>query len=188
MKKTKMLIAGVGLFLSFCMVLTGCSGKGVGGSNGNGSNGTTVVSGKVSLSGALSTKASMLKTMFSVPTGKPGTKAYREQAATISATALSMVLNASLYATSLSGAKVEMYNADHPEWLFPVASGSTQQDGTYTLSSMTNASSNEGATYQDGDPIPAGKYTLLATKFKAGQKPLVAVQTLVKILPATYRM
>ncbi|MHB8844669.1 MAG: RHS repeat domain-containing protein [Nitrospirota bacterium] len=51
----------------------------------------------------------------------------------------------------------------------------------YTLSSMTNASKNAGSQYTDGDSIPAGNYTLVAySGFGLGQKPIVAVQSIVK--------
>lgn len=169
-------------FLSFLLVLVGCSGSGKGGSTGSGS-GTTVVSGKVTLSSSI------------VGLGKPSLRSLAANAALFKDTAtgtadspmiprdttITKVLNAPSLATVLANALVDMYDADHPEWLFPIASGSTDSNGDYTLSSMTNASRNTGATYKDGDPIPAGNYTLVAySGFGLGQKPIVAVQSIVK--------
>lgn len=162
------------------MILSGCSGKGTGGTGGSGS-GTTVISGKVTLSGSVaSSKTAYLKGLSSTPTSKPGSKAFYEQAAKAPVTGMTSVLNPSLQAAALSNAKVDLYDADHPEWLFPIASGSTDGNGDYSLSSMSNAANNPGAAYKDGDPIPAGKYTLVAYKAAFGQKPIVAVQTVVK--------
>jgi hypothetical protein len=178
MKKHDMLTAVAGLVLSVCMVLAGCSGKGVGGSGGNGS-GTTVVSGKVTLSSSILAGKPSLKEMFSVPPAKPGTKAYREMSQGLPVDGLNKVLFAPGDPAPLSNATVELYDADHPEWLLPISAGNTDSSGDYSLSTMTNASRNEGATYADGDPIPAGKYTLIAFKNGLGQKPVVAVQTIV---------
>jgi hypothetical protein len=95
-------------------------------------------------------------------------------------------LNFAFYAPSFIGATVDMYDADHPEWLYPVATGTTASDGSYTLSSMANAAKNQGATYEDGDSIPAGSYTLVAySGFGLGQKPTVAVQSIVKNFEGT---
>lgn len=171
----------VSTILLLCLVvMSGCSGSGKGGSSGSGS-GTTVVSGKVTLSGSvISSKAAYLKGISSVPTAKVGSKTFFQQAANAPTNGLTSVLNAPLFATSLVGAKVDLYNADHPEWLYPIAAGSTDANGDYTLSSMSNAANNPGASYRDGDPIPVGKYTLVAYKAVFGQKPQVAVQTVVK--------
>lgn len=167
------------LSLLFLTVMVGCSGSGKGGESTAGS-GTTVVSGKVSLSSTvLTSKASHLKRMYAVPPAKPGTKAYRELSRSLPVEGLNKALFAAGDPTPLGNATVELYDADHPEWLYPVAVGVTDSSGDYSLSTMTNASQNDGASYANGDPIPAGKYTLIAYKGGLGQKPVVAVQTIV---------
>ena len=177
MKKRHILIL-ITLILSALLVFSGCTGKGSGGTGGTGSSsGTTVISGKVTLSGSVSKP--QLNALFTAPSGKPGSKSFLEQASKMPVNGVTTVLNSSLQATALSNAKVELFDADHPEWLYPIAIGQTDGNGDYTLSSMSNAANNPGATYIDGDPIPAGKYTLVAYKAALGQKPQVAVQTVV---------
>ena len=178
MKKRMFLTSILLSILIVAMALSGCSGKGVGGIFGSSSSGTTVVSGKVSLSSSILSKSGQLNSMFSVPSAQPGTKSFKEQSEQLTVSGLSNVLLAPLQASALLGARVDLYDADHPEWLYPVASGVTDQNGNYTLSTMTNAALNSGTTYNDGDPIPAGKYTLVAHK-ELG-KPVIAVQSLVK--------
>lgn len=177
MKTRRTINSLIALMIVAGMLLGGCSGSGVGGIFGKGS-GTTVVTGKVTLSGSILGKPGMISSgMF--PTGQTGTT-------TGVITGLNMKLNAGLYATAFSDATVDMYDADHPEWLFPVATGQTASDGSYTLSSMTNSAKNQGATYKDGDPIPAGSYTLVAySGFGLGQKPTVAVQSIVQNFEGT---
>lgn len=166
------------ILLSFLMVIGGCSGSGKGGSSGSGS-GTTVVSGKVTLSASVTGQKPSLKEMFSVPIGKPGSKSYHEMTRSLPVDGLQKMLGAPGDASPLSNATVDLYDADHPEWLFPVATGSTDAEGNYSLSTMTNASKNDGAGYIDGSPIPVGNYTLVAFKGGIGQQPVVAVQTIV---------
>lgn len=160
------------------MVMTGCSGSGKGGSSSSGS-GTTVVSGKVTLSAAITSQKPSLKAMFSVPIGKPGSKSYQEMTRSLPVDGLQKMLGAPGDSSPLSNATVDLYDADHPEWLFPVATGSTDSNGNYSLSTMTNASKNIGSGYLDGSPIPVGNYTLVAFKGGIGQQPVVAVQTIV---------
>ena len=178
MKRFFSLTAASTIILSFLIVISGCSGSGKGGSSGSGS-GTTVVSGKVTLSATISSQKPSLKAMFSVPIGKPGSKAYNEMTGSLPVDGLQKMLGAPGDPSPLSNATVDLYDADHPEWLFPVATGSTDTDGNYSLSTMTNASKNEGAGYLDGSPIPVGNYTLVASKGGIGQQPVVAVQTIV---------
>jgi len=186
MKKRDMVTAAAGLVLSFCMVLAGCSGNGVGGSNGG--SGTTIVSGKVTLSSSLLGKPGQMNLQLQkqLPIDLLGGKASGNTISNTVLTSANDKLNAALSTPSFSGATVDMYDSDHPEWLYPVATGTTASDGSYTLSSMTNAAKNEGATYKDGDPIPAGSYTLVAySGFGIGQKPTVAVQSIVKNFEGT---
>lgn len=179
MKRTGLWTMIAVVLVSLMLVLAGCSGGGTGGSSGSGA-GTTTVSGKVTLSASVVGlgKPSLLKALLA------GIIASQDLAAGTTGiaadTSLLQKLNAPLFQSALANAEVDMYNADHPEWLFPVSSGTTDAEGNYTLSRMTNASKNSGATYADGDPIPAGSYTLVAyTGFGLGQKPIVAVQSIV---------
>jgi hypothetical protein len=158
--------------------MCGCSGSGKGGTFGSGS-GSTVVSGKVTLSASITGQKPSLKEMFSVPIGKPGSKSYHEMTRGLPVDGLQKMLGAPGDASPLSNATVDLYDADHPEWLFPVATGSTDSGGNYSLSTMTNATKNEGAGYLDGSTIPVGNYTLVASKGGIGQQPVVAVQTIV---------
>ncbi len=81
----------------------------------------------------------------------------------------------------LSDANVELYNADKPEWLYPIAVTLTDGSGNYTLSKLTHAADN-GNAYTDGDPLPAGKYTIIAYKYDINTSTfLVAVQAYVKL-------
>ncbi len=56
---------------------------------------------------------------------------------------------------------VYLYDANHPEWLYPVASAQVVA-GSYKLSKTAFAELN-GNAYKNDQPIPAGKYTLYAT-------------------------
>jgi methionine-rich copper-binding protein CopC len=80
----------------------------------------------------------------------------------------------------LTSATVELYNADHPEWLYPVSTVLSDGSGNYTLNTLAN-SANNGGLYTNGDSIPSGKYTVVAYKFDSGNGKLyVAVQAFVK--------
>ena len=170
------------ILVSYLMVMGGCSGSGKGGSEGGGS-GTTVVSGKVTLSSSILSKPGLLlaqKQSLSLLGGALGKTSGISAMKTLQS-GVNEKLNTAFYASTFSGATVDMYDADHPGWLFPIATGTTASDGSYTLSNMTNAAKNSDAKYRDGDSIPAGNYTLVAySGFGLGQKPIVAVQTIVK--------
>ncbi len=135
------------IFLSILMVMGGCSGSGKGGSSTIGS-GSTVVSGKVTLSASIvgngKTQLSKSKFLADVASLRPPIQGAADRPAYLPDYDLLNKLNAASFATALANAQVDMYDADHPEWLFPVSSGSTDSDGNYTLSSMTNASKNSG--------------------------------------------
>lgn len=154
---------------------------------------TTTISGKVTLSSTLSSSPAMNKAMLSAPKGKPGSKLYRAskgkagKSTALSSAVLAPVLNA----VAFSSGTVWLYDSDHPEWLYPVASSPTGTDGSYSMTKLENAAANNNA-YKDADPIPAGNYTLLA--FKAGgfdpilgttTTALVAVQTVVSKFEGT---
>lgn len=167
--------------LLFLLVsFAGCSGGGTGGDTTGGS-GTTVVSGKVTLSSSVIGKPQLLRKAAEQGQLQQVTRSADGQRLPQPDLDALMKLNQPLFEVAMANASVDMYDADHPEWLYPVASGSTDSNGDYTLSSMTNASRNPGSTYTDGSAIPAGNYTLVAySGFGLGQKPTVAVQSIVK--------
>ena len=196
-KVTDKFLSGL-LALSLALLFAGCSGGGGGSSSagtGSGSTtpATTTVAGKVTLSSAVSSKPTLMKSMLNAPKGKPGSKAYK---ASLKATSplKSATLAKVLSTIAFANGDVYLYNADHPEWLCPISTGKTDASGNYSLSTLSSAACNAN-NYKDGDPIPAGNYTLMA--FKAGgydpilgtvTKNLVAVQTIVSSFTGTVAM
>ncbi|AJQ97321.1 Ig-like domain-containing protein [Gynuella sunshinyii] len=97
---------------------------------------------------------------------------------------------------ALANAYVYLYDADHPEWLSPVAQDLTDSSGGYDFSSYgctdrvsiaqcsTSAAANDNA-YVDGDPLPAGTYTMLVYK-PSTFDPIAGVTSdpIVAVLPA----
>ena len=186
--------------LALGLLMAGCSGKGSGGNEatttststgGSGSGNSTIIKGKVSLSNSVLTKpaaATFANLRFRDPSalGLWSRKATAGQTFKATATNMNSKLNAPFFASAFSAATVDMYDADHPEWLYPVSTTTTDSDGSYTLSTMANAAKNTGATYSDGDSIPVGNYTIVAyTGFGLGEKPTVAVQSIVKNFDGT---
>lgn len=169
------------LVLSLGLFLNACSKSG-GGGGGGGSTpaATATVSGKVTLSstvsGAPAAKARYLKAMATMPKGKPGSKAFRAAKNTTS-TLLGKTFNVASTDIPLTDAWVYLYDADHPEWLFPVAQTTTDSvDGTYTLTTMKNCTKNAGSNCTDNvTPIPAGNYTFFAWKSTPGSTKIIAV-------------
>lgn len=146
------------LLVSALLVLfNGCNGGGGGGgSSGGGStaSGSTTVSGSVSLSSSVMTPSLR--------------KASNKNAASFAA------------GSALADATVELFNADHPEWLYPVAVALTGASGSYTLNVLSHATDNGGA-YTDGNAIPSGNYTVMAHKYDGNTAKLyVGVQAYVK--------
>ncbi len=170
------------ILLTMALIITSCGGGGGGGGGtpdtgggGDGGGGTTpattTISGKVTLSSTVSKPS--YKSLGGAPMGRPGSDLYLSTLPTSG-------LNKTFMATDipLNNADVWLYDADHPEWLAPIAETTADANGDYTLSTLTNAALNNGA-YTEGALIPAGKYTLVAWKFTLGSKPLVATQTIV---------
>lgn len=179
------------------LLLAACSGGG-GEPAGAGSTATATISGKVTLSGSTAGKPAMMtKAMLSAPKGKPGSKAYKA-----SRKSAPTALNSALLATvpsALAGAEIYLYAADHPEWLCPVATATSDANGDYTLDKLNGARKDaygsviqtfaacNGDVYKEGDPIPAGNYTFMAVRAQindpmTGKKlsdRLIAVQTVV---------
>ena len=193
------------LVLASFFGLSACeNGVDGGGSIGGGvgtTDSTVVVSGKVSLLGGSSGGASLklstsqkLSSMTSVPQGEPGSRTYMKSRQTVQKTNPDGgFLRA---ATVIDNATVLLYNAEHPEWLYPVSSSTTDSSGNYLLKVLKNSSLNLDSAgnpvYTDGDYIPEGNYTLLA--FKPGgfdpilgitTDPIVAVQTVVNSFTGT---
>jgi len=186
----KRLFSLLSLVLSLSLLLVACSGGG-GGSSSSGGGGstptpvaTTTISGKVTLSSTVTGKPSAGKSrmMLTAPSGRPGSKTYLASRKTSSSLRTALSGSNTL---PLDGANVWLYDADRPEWLFPVAETFADAQGNYTFTVLKNAAKNKNATYTDGASIPAGKYTLVAWKFTIGQKPLVATQTIVNKFDGT---
>lgn len=134
-------------------ILTACGGGGGGGGGNTPASGTTTVTGKVTLSSTVAKPKRTASTVVSYATGTEG----------------------------LADATVELYNADKPEWLYPVASVLSDSTGVYLLSSYKNAGNN-GNAYTDNASIPKGNYTIIAYKYDSGRgKLFVAVQPYVKM-------
>ena len=179
--KNRLNIIAVVLVCAVLASLASCSGSGVGGSSFDLSK--TRVQGKVMLSGSVA------------GISKPGLAAFNSALNTSKAlsgsvannfvpgTDLSKVLEAAGApgdALALANATVELYDADHPEWAYPVAISLSDTQGNYDLSVLANSTEN-GATYINGDAIPAGHYTVIASKFNTNVgKLFVGVQAVVK--------
>jgi hypothetical protein len=96
----------------------------------------------------------------------------------------------------VSNAFVYLYDAEHPEWLAPVAQDITTSSGGYEFDSygctdnvsvsdcVSDAATNDNA-YVDGDPLPQGVYTMLIYK-PSTFDPILGVTTdpIVSVLPA----
>jgi hypothetical protein len=97
---------------------------------------------------------------------------------------------------AVSNAYVYLYDAEHPEWLGPVAQDVTNNDGEYVFEAYgctdnvssadcsSDAATNDDA-YVDGDPLPFGIYTMLVYK-PSTFDPITGVTTdpIVSVLPA----
>jgi len=174
-------ISSILFSLAMALLLTSC---GIGDGLDITSSATTTISGKVTLSSTVTAKPAMMAATLAKARQQPG--AYKPGAsegsnlmATLSATKLGAP------AVALQTATIELYDADKAEWLLPVASASTNPDGTYTLGTLINAASNlnpDGtAAYVNGKPLPSGNYTVIVSKYDTFYgKLLVAVQAIVK--------
>lgn len=185
-------VALLSVALSFFTI--SCGGGGGGGSAGGGGTTptTTTISGKVTLSSTVTGKPAMMKAMNTINkarmSAKSGSIAYNP----LTVSQMDKVLQATgvSLATALSNANVEVYDADKPEWLYPVATTTTSSTGDYTIEKLCSptdiagsASLNSayGATYKCGDSIPVGNYTIITSKYDVNYGSLfVAVQAVVK--------
>lgn len=152
--------------------IVGCGGGGGGGGGTTGGGGgatTTTISGKVALSstvgGSTALKAKPLGAsapMMANAKGRPYGKAMKGSPSAPGNRLGKVVQRAASQAASwISGATVSLYDADHPEWLYPVATADTDSNGSFTLSALKNAAKNSNA-YTDAGTIPSGNYTLIA--------------------------
>ena len=136
--------------VAFALLLAGCGGGGGPAASGGGGSATATVSGKVTLSDTVTNakpqfqQAAMMKAMLNAPKGKPGSKAYAASSRTTTASSplRSAVLDKALNVAAFANGTVYLYNADHPEWLFPVAETTTASDCSYTLSVLKYAALN----------------------------------------------
>ncbi len=176
----KRLFAVSAVILSIAIVLNSCSGGGssgtlftpdLGGGTGVHST-TTTISGTVQLSSTVSSKLSSGTTYKVAATGSTMDKVLTA-AGVKQAISMPPLVNAAM----------KLYNADQPDWIYPVSQVFTDSLGRYKFDVLMNADLNGGGTaYVNGDPIPAGNYTVIATNDTtvSGGKQYVAVQTIVK--------
>ena len=173
-KEQKGFLWSVIFFISLALILPACGGGGGGTTSGGTTTpSTTTISGKVSLSstaggGTTGLKArpkATLHPMLAKAKGGQLGKAMKGEPGSLGNRLSKVVQRAVSNAPSyLASATVDLYDADHPEWLYSIATATTDANGSFSLSTLTNASKNSeyGATYTDGGSIPAGNYTLIA--------------------------
>lgn len=200
------------LLLGLSLALYSCGGSGSGtgiAGDGSGTIGatSTTVSGKVALSSVSSSSGS----------GKPGPSLAKSNAAYKAARQMrksgidEQIINSSIRQMLgsgfskaagiermalqagfddefiLSGAVVQLFDAEHPEFIYPIAEALSDENGSFILNKLRYADSNNplalvnSSQYVNGDPIPVGRYSLIASKFDANiGKLFVAVQSIVK--------
>ena len=175
----------IACIVSMMLVLSGCSDGGGSGDANSAAPATTQVSGKVTLSSVVSGGAASLKPSLHAKRANE----IRKSKARIASNATNAKSKAGRTAAARSkvqlskanrktrldelaervisrapvdvlSANVYLFDADHPEWLKPVAQDQTDVDG-YSLDVYMNAADN-GNAYVDGAPIPSGNYTLVA--------------------------
>ncbi len=133
---------------------------------------TTTISGKVTLSstvgGTSSLKArpkAMMSPMLATTQGKPFGKTMKGSPSSPGNRLGKVIQRAISQAPSaIANATVSLYDADHPEWLYPVAKVTTGSDGSFTLSTK-NTNPSTGAADTSGAAIPTGSYTMIAVGF-----------------------
>lgn len=181
-------ILSVVLAAALALLLAGCGGGGGGASSsGTSAATTTTISGKVTLSSTVTGKPTMMAKMLNKARLQKAGKGGKNKPDTNQNPSLLKALSATTLSapTSLNSATIELYDADKPEWVAPVAVALSDGTGTYILDKLVNASSNLNAdgtaAYVDGDPVPSGNYTVIASKYDSGYgKLFVAVQAVVK--------
>jgi hypothetical protein len=160
----------VQLIILISALLAGCSGEGS--FQKAAPEGTSDTTSKVALTATISGEVKLSTSILQAYSSKPSTN--ERQASSVSATCF------------MVGADVNLYDADRPEWFYPVARATAGLDCSYTLNKLTNSGMNlnpDGTkAYNDGNPIPAGNYTVIARNDPTitGTKQYVAVQPYVK--------
>jgi len=165
----------IACIISVMFVLSGCAKNGGGDGAANATSATpatTSVSGKVTLSsvaaggGNIGFKARLKTTYPPMAKALPGrplgkvTKGTQQSHMRKLNKLVTEVVNRREKA--ISGIRVQMFDADKPEWLYPIAeSTSAGAEGAFTLDTLVNAAAN-GNAYTDDDPVPSGKYTIVA--------------------------
>jgi len=170
----RLLIGGI---ISVMLVLSGCSGDGGGdGAANTATAATTSVSGKVTLSSVVSggnnigfkarLKAvypPMAKALPGRPLGKVAKGTQQSHARKLNKLVTEV---ANRREKAISGISVQMFDADKPEWLYPIAAAtSTGAEGAFKLDTLVNGADNgttESPAYKDGVAVPSGKYTIVA--------------------------
>ena len=166
------------------LVLSGCSGDGGGDGDANATPETTSVSGKVTLSSVVSGGNNIgfkarLKTVHppmakALPGGALGkvTKGTQQSHARKLNKLVAEVANRREKA--IAGISVQMFDADRADWLYPIAEAtSAGTEGAFTLDTLVNGANNgttEAPAYTDGDPVPSGKYTIVAVGQECSDK------------------
>ena len=184
----KKVFKALSVLISVAFLLVGCGGGGGGGGTGGGGATTTSVSGKVTLSGTA--KAAIYSaTLANKVTASKSSKTYKPMDTGLPMQKVLSTGGVSA-AQGLVSAVVELYDADKPEWLYPIGVALTDADGNYTLDKLTNSALNVNpdgsAPYTNNAAIPAGNYTIIASKYDTGTlKLLVAVQAIVKKFEGT---
>jgi hypothetical protein len=193
------------LLAALVMVLASCGGEGEGiittGDKDTSSGQTTTISGRVALSSASSSSkpapAMLMKAdQMARKASQSLNKARHEKTARAQASykaslpgvpqfSMEKVYERVGLAPAIIIGDVSLYDADHPEWLFPISESKFNPDGTYFLNTTSNAALNaifaNTVDYVDGQPVPAGKYTLIAkTDQTLTGELLIGVQAVVK--------
>jgi len=190
------------LLMSILFILSACDNNTTltsGGDDGGGSSSSARISGSVTLSSSVAGSNKPVSILMKDYASAPKLKA--------SATKGYVVANKPVVSTTspldpffaigdnLANAFVYLYDADHPEWLTPVAQDITDANGAYSMSTygctadvsvgdcVSSAASN-GGSYSDGDGLPVGFYTMLVFK-PSTFDPILGVTTdpIVAVLP-----
>ncbi len=182
MKRNTLIVAVFMVFVASSLVLAGCSGNGKGGNNGLDASKTTI-QGKVTLSGTIaggSAKPGLTVFMSALDSSKISNSGTATPFTPGSDLRKALAAASFSDTPPLSNATVELYDADHPEWIYPIAISLSDVSGNYSLDTLANAAENN-ASYTNGDPIPAGNYTVIASKYDTNVgKLFVGIQAVIK--------
>ena len=103
---------------------------------------STTVAGKVTLSSIISAKAQQKAAVsHALKYGKPGSNAYNKalsEASVSMKVAQERALPSRAAGSAFSNGIVELYNASRPDWIYPVATATTDAEGNYTLETLSH--------------------------------------------------